>query len=358
MIRALSSLRRRRGVLRGEVVRETARLEELAPAWGRLWREDGDAGVFASPAWLVPWWRHIGSQAGRLLTVAVWEGEALVALLPLYVYGDAAGVRHLFPLGIATTDVLTGLGRDAGAVRAAWREVAATAGEWDLAELPQLPEGAPLLVEAGRGWEEERGEAEPCLVLALSREGLASSVPARMRQNLQYYRRRAERQGRVRIFAADEGSWEGVLGALLRLHAARWGERGEDGVLADEAVVAAHRESVPWLLREGLLRMYALEVDGAVVAVHYGLMGKAGADRRASYYLGGFDPAWNGLSPGTLLVGHAIERAIEEGCGIFDFLRGREPYKYLWGAVDSPLTVRRLRRAAACRIRDEGAGDG
>ena len=50
--------------------------------------------------------------------------------------------------------------------------------------------------------------------------------------------------------------------------------------------------------------------------------------------LAGFDPAFSKLSPGTLTIGHAIDQAIREGATEFDFLRGGEPYKYHWGAVD------------------------
>ncbi|HPU25822.1 MAG TPA: GNAT family N-acetyltransferase [Phycisphaerae bacterium] len=59
--------------------------------------------------------------------------------------------------------------------------------------------------------------------------------------------------------------------------------------------------------------------------------------RRLYYYLGGFDPEYGRLSPGKLLVAHALEQAIGEGMRGFDVLRGREDYKYEWGrAIGRP----------------------
>ena len=55
---------------------------------------------------------------------------------------------------------------------------------------------------------------------------------------------------------------------------------------------------------------------------------------RAYAYLGGFDPDFARESPGTILMADAIERAAARGCTTFNFLRGREAYKYEWGAVD------------------------
>jgi CelD/BcsL family acetyltransferase involved in cellulose biosynthesis len=61
------------------------------------------------------------------------------------------------------------------------------------------------------------------------------------------------------------------------------------------------------------------------------------------FYIGGFDPDRAALSPGALLLGHAIEAAVREGAVAFDFLRGREAYKLRWGARDTHTHRRRLR---------------
>jgi len=36
------------------------------------------------------------------------------------------------------------------------------------------------------------------------------------------------------------------------------------------------------------------------------------------------------------MIGHAIEEAVRAGASEFDFLRGKEAYKYKWGAKDRP----------------------
>jgi CelD/BcsL family acetyltransferase involved in cellulose biosynthesis len=129
-----------------------------------------------------------------------------------------------------------------------------------------------------------------------------------------------------------------MLEALFTLHAARWSERAQPGVLADAAVVAWHREAAPLLLAAGVLRLHGLRLDGEWIALAYVL---AHGDR-SRYYIGGFDPRHAALSPGALLIEHAIACAHAEGARAFDFLRGAEPYKYRWGAVDEPRRVLRL----------------
>ena len=59
-----------------------------------------------------------------------------------------------------------------------------------------------------------------------------------------------------------------------------------------------------------------------------------------SLYNSAFDRGWQQLAPGMVLVAEDIRQAIEEGCDVFDFLKGDYAYKYRFGAV--PRRIRRL----------------
>jgi CelD/BcsL family acetyltransferase involved in cellulose biosynthesis len=147
----------------------------------------------------------------------------------------------------------------------------------------------------------------------------------------------------LRFEKATAQNLEACLKTFFRLHQARWMFQGQAGVLADPAVQQFHRQAAPALMREGLLRLYVLYVGDRPLAALYGLA----ARRRFYYYLSGFNPELSTLSPGTLIIGCAIEEAIAERAVEFDFLRGRERYKYLWGAQDRPIFRRQVYSATA-----------
>ena len=146
--------------------------------------------------------------------------------------------------------------------------------------------------------------------------------------------------GTIQSFMLDPGSppdpslRSALIDGLIGLHQARWRRRGEAGVLHDPVTCAFHREIVERFHGARLLRLFGLEVgaDGAMAAVFYGFA--RGSVTHA--YLTGFDPSLERLSIGSLLVAEAIEMAVGEGQRTFDFLRGGEPHKYRWGAVDHP----------------------
>jgi len=108
-------------------------------------------------------------------------------------------------------------------------------------------------------------------------------------------------------------------------------------VLADAAVRAFHREMSAAMLDAGSLRLHGVTIDERIVAVVYGF-----AAREVLYlYLQGYDPTLAELSPGTLAVGFAVAEAAREGARAVDMLRGREGYKYRFGARDQ-VTYRRI----------------
>ena len=119
------------------------------------------------------------------------------------------------------------------------------------------------------------------------------------------------------------------LEELFDLHRMRWAHRGESGVLADTQIQQFHRAAGPKMAEHGMARVYRLCIGAKTVAAIYCLLDRS----RVYSYIGGFDPDLSRYSPGSLLIRHAIRRALEDGQAEYDFLRGGEAYKERWGAT-------------------------
>jgi glycosyltransferase involved in cell wall biosynthesis len=281
-------------------------LEDVAREWLDLWERCPSAGVFQRPEWNLSWARHFASNAFAL---TVRRGARLVGLLPVYRH---EGVLRI--LGAGISDHLDALVDPAHPD--AWEALRDGLPD-EPCSFDDVPAGSPLLE-----WPGQVAEAPPCPALVLDAAPRLDKCEAA--------RRASERKHRVEV-AEDRG-----LEALFALHAARWEGRGETGVLADPRVRDHHREVAATLPG---VRTFVLRWDGAPVAAYYGFVLRD----RATYYLGGFDPRFAKESPGNQVVGVAIQDAVGSGARVFDFLRGREAYKYAWGAADQPK--RRLVRS-------------
>ena len=308
-----------------------------------LWRADGRATPFQSPAWLEAWWQTLGG-GERIDLVARDEQGALIGYLPAHVWHDGP-VRRLVPVAAGQSDYSDALiapGQEAEAVAGLLAAAAQHGERWDELLLPDVRPDSPLLRAAPEGWSAAEGEGEICPVLALPAEGdLLPSLSKSARRKVVHDRHRADAVGGVVTGFAGRDEVDEALDALFALHAARWAREGEAGVLADPRIQAILRAASVALAEAGLLRLAGVRHEGRVVAVLLGL-----ADGRRGYsYINGVDFSVPKQSFGTLAFAALIEDALAGGAGEFHFLRGEEGYKYAWGA--QPLrTVRRVMRLA------------
>jgi CelD/BcsL family acetyltransferase involved in cellulose biosynthesis len=318
-----------------ERVSDDRAARDLLSEWRDLFDRVADATPFQSPDWLLPWWESF--RPGTLAIIALRVEGRLAALAPLYVEDGAQAVR-LLPLGISLSDFSDILVEPAAhsAVRPALAEAIARlcpeAARLDLGDL--RPSARALELPAVPGWRREEQPHEACPVLDL--EHGFDSVPSLRRRKLRMARHRAERSGGLTLSEPGPDQAGDFLDMLADLHGTRWESRGEGGVLGDPRVVAFHRAALPGLLARGFADCRLLHIGGRLAGAYYGLW----RGEEACAYLSGFDPAFHREAPGTLLVGDAIERACERGARRFHFLRGREAYKYDWGATD--LMTRRV----------------
>jgi CelD/BcsL family acetyltransferase involved in cellulose biosynthesis len=316
-----------------ELIADDGRLAALEPEWRDLWRRVPDALPFQAPAWLVPWWRHF--HPGKLFVLAARQEGRLIGLAPGYIEDSPLG-RRILPLGISLSDhldILVDPACSAEALQSLADLAVAHRESWDVWELEELlPDAAALGIPLPSGYAERVQPQSACPVLALPSavDALLPSLPRARRQNLNLARNRSARRGSVRIQRAQGGAVAPAFEQLVRLHNARWQERHQAGLLGAGPGLDFHREAVARLDDTGLLRLYTLAIGREIAAVHYGLTSRS----VHHVYLLGFDPGFAFESPGVLLMAHAIEQAVAEGCREVDFLRGREPYKYEWGAVD------------------------
>jgi CelD/BcsL family acetyltransferase involved in cellulose biosynthesis len=275
------------------------------------------------------------------------EGR-LAALAPLIVYSNEGRRTVAFCGGGVSDycDVVTAPDGKDEAVAVLFAHLAARRERWEIADFEPVPGDSPLLPAAPpdglEAWTEPR-DVCPGLDLPERIEDLRDVVPTRQLANLRKYRRKAEALGELRLHTVDDRPWEELLDVLIRLHGARWTELGEAGMLGGEGLRAFHREVAAGFHARGALGLYALCLDGRPLAALYGFREKG----TFYCYMQGFDPDQARLSPGAMVVGGAIEEVIRRGMKRIDFLRGREAYKYWWGATDRETFRRTLRPGPA-----------
>lgn len=327
-------------------IADPQRVMDLSTEWIDLWQRCRSATTFQRPEWLIPWIETYTPH--RVCFVECRDNGRLVGLAPMFIYARGQE-RVLAPVGAGITDYLDWLIDPAAqsCLPQLFEELHKE--NWDIMELLDLPGNSPLLSGGTPG---DRQPCDVCPTLHIP-PGTAFNaiVPRRQRRNLRTAQNRSSRNASWKIEVANSDTLPEFLNTLIRLHTRRWRELREPGVLADPKVQEFHRRSVSRLLRSGLLRFYGLRFEGRLIGVLHTLIGPG-----AVYcYMQGFDPAYVEFSPGMLVLEAVIHDAIRDCRPRVDFLRGREKYKYGWGAQDAPTFQIRVRKSAQTDIAHRAA---
>lgn len=301
-------------------------LSALTPQWLSLWEHCPNASPFQYPGWLSAWWRHFGERKTLHVLVA-WENGALKGILPLCVLEDGRWV----PVGIGLGDYLDLLAAPEHARAVAAALLGHLVEElWATCEFEPLLRESPLLdAPTSRGIASEVFPVETLTHLELPDAWgeYESRLSSHFLERIADAERRAKSLGALCFEQSIE------LDVLLHFRQARWRD-------LNERIWRFHKESAEAFRAGGMLRLWTLRVGERIAAMLYGFVHR----RRGYFYMTGFDPELGKISPGTLLIKQALNALMEEGVGVCEFLRGREPFKYRWGVVERQSYCRRLLR--------------
>jgi len=168
-------------------------------------------------------------------------------------------------------------------------------------------------------------------------EDYLAGLSANMRQKLRRLLRALDTDPRLTIELSTARTFEADLAALGRLWAGKWGER--KGAARTVSLLNASRALVRQVWASGDLFMPVLRRNGEVVAILAIFLDRQ--KRVAHFYMTGRDESFEGPAPGLLLHAWSIRQLIGEGCIVYDFMRGNEPYKWLFGS--EPMYLQCLR---------------
>jgi CelD/BcsL family acetyltransferase involved in cellulose biosynthesis len=354
-------------------------------SWDRLVDRTPWATPFSAWAFQRAWWDAYSDNAHDETLVVCREGAATdaepIAIVPLMHRHEVeptdavtrTTMRHgadlgLTPVSPAAKAIMFGASYHAdyatvladpadlpGVSRAVADYVASPAsGDWDVVDLRRLrcadPAGPALAAafgayEIANGWTLNVEREDVCPVVTfdvgLDIEDFLATLGKKERHEIRRKVRRAAAVGEIRLVASRDPFAD--LELFIDFHQKRWGANGlfPPTPGGDQSRVL-FRRLFELFGPDGPFGLTLLHVGDRVIAsgVHFE------TDDALLYYNAGLDPDARDLSPGVVMIHAYVRRALEHGIRRMDFLRGDEPYKYEWGAVDEPIQRVLLRRTA------------
>lgn len=333
-----------------ECISTIERFEAVREAWDRVYMADADARYFLSWDWLHRYFKR----KTRWLVLALREDGAdapFVAFFPLRLQTprgeDGRFFDEIIMAGNYAADY-TGFVALPAYEKAAIRAFAGWLAKerWMRIKLDYFcgsPERRNALVRAlsGAGLRVRtyvpRNEQQidnticPAIDLPESWETyLQDHMSAQSRQKLRRFLRKVDDGDEFRITMATKETISRDLGILFDLWNLRWAPvKGEQKA---REVTRSSRQMLMDCFEAGSLDVPVLWHGERPLGVLANIVDRQKME--ILFYVTGRDEEWKTPSPGLILHGHCIRQAISEGFRRYDFLRGNEPYKYMFGVTE------------------------
>jgi CelD/BcsL family acetyltransferase involved in cellulose biosynthesis len=332
-----------------DVVDTVEGLDGLRGAWDALF-DAGGTSPFQSFEYQRTWWSVFGDAlpGARLHLLVARAGERVMGIAPLFfeeVRTVASGrLRRLAFLGRGDSDyldVLVAPGGDA-CIEAFARHLAGEVRAFDVLVLEDLTERSPTprrlaaaLADAGIPHSLFVNERCPRTPLADTWEGALASFEIDTRREIRRRERNLRKRFAVELEVVDRADDVAAgVDAFIAMHQERWNRAGHPGAFSDPHVAELHRRVAPLFFARGWLFLAFLRLDGRRAVANYCFRFRG----ELLVFLGGavdLGDAWR-LSPGRVMTGLCMARAIDEGLRTYDFMRGVEDYKHEFDAEDVP----------------------
>lgn len=163
---------------------------------------------------------------------------------------------------------------------------------------------------------------------------LEQKMSSQTRQKLRRFLRKLDGDEGYRITMATPDTIDRDLGILFDFWRTRWTER--KGAERTERLINSTREMLMDCFRSGTLDVPVFWFGEQPLGVLANIIDRP--KKTILFYITGRDENWRTPSPGLVLHGYCIRRAIEDGFRFYDFLRGNEAYKYAFGADERRIS--------------------
>ena len=323
-----------------EVLEANPYPETLMREWEALLPRSRIQNPFLTPLWMEIWLKHFGQSLGaKFIFLRAPEG-ALLAVGAFSTSTWEGGRQGLTLLGSPDVcdyrDLVIASGGEEEVFGALGRFFAE--GPWDYLEFNGISEFSPtnqflspLLHPFGFRMVQEIEEVALYLDLPQTWDGFLEGLNSKDRHELRRKMRRLEKEAVFEILRVDDrSSLDTGMEIFFDLHRKSRKDKAE---FMSPEMEAYFRDIGMRFQERGWLNLSFLKVEGEEVATFFSF-DFAGTEY---VYNSGYDPQFSRFSPGIVLAAHCIRRAIEKGTGGFNFLRGREDYKYHLGGKEEKI---------------------
>jgi len=313
-------------------------LEELKDKWNELLFSSEQNCIFFTHEWISSMWKCFSEDNSLEILIFKDEGGSLAGIAPFMTKDKI--LRFIASQEVSDyCDFIMLNGRREEFYENLLSYLKTNYSDIKKIELMNIKSSSPTLsflpgLAPEHGYSSSCTEAEvaPLLELPSSYEDYMKSLSKKNRHELRRKLRRMESLEGVKITKiTDTKELQSSLETFIALH--REGSPSKERFWVKKGMSAFFQEIASRFSRQKWVELNLSFYEDRVMAA---LLNFSYSDQ-VYFYNVAFNKDFARYSPGLFLFNHCLKQAISEGKKKADFLRGREKYKYYFGAEDSKI---------------------
>ena len=321
-----------------ERIRDPESLEELKDSWNELLVSSEQNCIFLSHEWISSWWKCFSEDNSLEILIFKDEEGSLAGIAPFMIKNKI--LSFIASQEVSDyCDVITHKETREEFYQNLLNYLKTNYSDVAKIELMNLKASSPTLdflpglaPEFGYSSSCIQAEVAPLLELPSSYEDYMKGLSKKNRHELRRKLKRIESLEGVKITKVTETrELQPSLGKFIALH--KEGSPSKERFWKKKGMSDFFQEVTSRLALQKWVELNLLFYEDRIMAA---LLNFSYADT-IYFYNVSFNKDFARYSPGLFLFNHCIKQAIQEGKRKADFLRGREKYKYYFGAEDSKI---------------------
>jgi len=321
-----------------ECIRDPESLEELKDKWNELLFSSEQDCIFFTHEWISSWWKCFSEDNFLEILTFKDKGGSLAGIAPFMTKDKI--LRFIASQEVSDyCDFITLDERREESYENLLSYLKTNYSDIEKIELMNIQSSSPMLSflpgfapEYGYSSSFAETEVAPLLELPSSYEDYIKSLSKKCRHELRRKLRRMESLEGVKVTKiTDTKELQSSLETFIALH--REGSPSKQRFWGKKGMSSFFLEIASRFSRQKWVELNFLYHEDRIMAA---LLNFSYSDQ-VYFYNVAFNKDFARYSPGIFLFNHCIKQAISEGKRKADFLRGREKYKYYFGAEDSKI---------------------
>lgn len=339
------------------VINSLDEFKTLAGQWNELLARSLSNNVFLTWEWQYSWAECFLKDGRQLFTLTVYRDDKLVGIAPFYLRLfriSGLPIKQIEFLGTPEgdcdyLDVIMSKGDEAAVSKTLYDFLFSEARQlWDCLKLIDIRSDSLFLLhlmncveEEGKYMEITRGSFCPFVPLPSTGEQFYKTLSSNRREQFRRHLKLLMESGNVRHLSFASSDEATMLDELFTFYE-------HEKQITNAPPIALIKRLLHNSGGRNALQLNLLTSDNKIIA---GLLHLC--HEKAMYmYLMAVNKAFNpAISIGNVLVGLSIEKAIERGFCVYDFLKGEEAYKFHWASgFNTSQSIFLVRRKAASLV--------